>query len=282
MPSRSRDPQDYPQTFHTRATLQRLPVFHQARADCDQEQAYRLPESELFFIPGRGQLKRRRMPTGVQLISKLAILPLVVLLLVGVGAFGASLALDCAEQQARQGCFASRLFPVFAGDQAYIAPPTPAAPAQPALPAIPNDLPNNVHSFAALALPYAIQAHQALGWPTSVILAQWGLEHGWSVPDANGYNWGNTTFAPNCQYRGSRFCYAPTPAEGLREYVYTARLHYYDGIAPAARQGGADATAVALGESPWDAGHYTTNGQPGSSLIAIMRDFNLYRLDTGS
>ena len=72
-------------------------------------------------------------------------------------------------------------------------------------PTVPADLPPKVRAFVALALPYALQAHQMLTWQTSVILAQWGLEHGWSVPDAQGYNWGNTEYAPGCLKPG-RFC----------------------------------------------------------------------------
>ncbi|HLW01865.1 MAG TPA: hypothetical protein VKT82_24640 [Ktedonobacterales bacterium] len=157
--------------------------------------------------------------------------------------------------------------------------PTPVQTSEeaPGQPTVPADLPSNVHAFVRLALPYALQAHQALGWQTSVLLAQWGLEHGWQVPDAQGYNWGNTEYAPGCPKPG-RFCNAPTPAEGLREYLYTARLPFYDGVRAAVPQG-ADATAVALGESPWDEGHYTADGHPGDSLLAVMRQFNLYRFD---
>src|SRR5689334_5068945 len=70
--------------------------------------------------------------------------------------------------------------------------PTQTKP--PSQPTVPPDLPPSVRLFIRLALPYALQAHQALRWQTSVILAQWGLEHGWYVPDAQGYNWGNTTY----------------------------------------------------------------------------------------
>jgi hypothetical protein len=154
--------------------------------------------------------------------------------------------------------------------------PTPS-PSQSPLTDAPADLPPNVRAFIHLALPYAQQAYTRLSWQTSVILAQWGLEHGWTVPDAQGYNWGNTEYAPGCPKPG-RFCYAPTPAEGLREYVYTAQLHYYDGVRAAVPQG-ADATAVALGQSPWDEGHYTADGSPGDALLRLMREFNLYRFD---
>ncbi len=155
--------------------------------------------------------------------------------------------------------------------------PTPGQPEPSGQPTVPADLPPTVRAFVRLALPSALEAHQALRWQTSVVLAQWGLEHGWQVPDAQGYNWGNTTFAPGCMKRG-RFCYAPTPQEGLREYVYTAQLHFYDGVRAAVSQG-ADAVAVALGKSLWDEGHYGGAAHPGSSLLALLRQFNLYRLD---
>jgi hypothetical protein len=123
---------------------------------------------------------------------------------------------------------------------------TPAQPvpigsvtAQAALSRVPAGLPSNVQAFVVLALPFARQAHQALGWQTSVILAQWGLEHGWVVPDSQGFNWGNTTYAPDCVLYGG-FCYASTPTEGLREYFYTARLPWYQAVTQAAHQGAVD------------------------------------------
>lgn len=154
---------------------------------------------------------------------------------------------------------------------------TPGAVPPQQTPALPSGVPANVRAFVRLALPFARQAHHALGWQTSVIVAQWGLEHGWAVPDAQGYNWGNTTYAPGCTQRGG-FCYAPTPAEGLREYVYTARLPWYRAVTQAAQQGAA-AMAVALGRSPWDAGHYTHDGHPGDDLLAIVQAFHLDVLD---
>ncbi len=141
--------------------------------------------------------------------------------------------------------------------------------------ALPVGVPAHVRAFVKLALPYARQAHAALSWPVGLLVAQWGWEHGWQVPDAQGYNWGNTTYAPGCPYRaGSRFCYAATPAEGLRQYIYTARLPWYRGVTEAARHG-VEAAAVALGQSPWDAGHYTHDGHPGDDLLAVLRQFHL-------
>jgi hypothetical protein len=151
-----------------------------------------------------------------------------------------------------------------------------------------DDLPAKVASFVKLALPYAFQAHQALGWQTSVILAQWGLEQGWHVPSYTGYNWGNVGLLPgvpsvpglNVPGSPSGFSYAATPADGEHIYVMGARLPYYIPVTQAV-PAGPDATAVALGRSPWDAGHYTNIGQPGSSLLALMHSYNLYRFDGG-
>ncbi|MGZ3668019.1 MAG: LysM peptidoglycan-binding domain-containing protein [Ktedonobacterales bacterium] len=147
---------------------------------------------------------------------------------------------------------------------------------------------SNVKSFVQLALPYARQAHQQTGWPTSLILAQWGLEHGWHVPSHTGYNWGNVAALPGeptvngIAVPGSpaAFAYASTPQDGTRIYVRVARLGYYSAVAPAAASGGVDAAARALGRSPWDAGHYTDHRDPGSSLLSILHVYNLYWYDT--
>jgi hypothetical protein len=279
---------DADDAFHTRVTPPRLPVLGEAELD-DEYFPAALSAADFTFIAGPvkpGALRPERWKTRltIKLLARLAMLPVALVLLLGAQGFIAQVSRDCASAQARQqqNCLALSLFTALSGSKVGVSPaPAMLSPtAKPKLPPIPNDLPANVHGFLVIALPYAVQAHQALGWPTSVILAQWGLEHGWDVPDAQGYNWGNTTFAPGCPYRGSRFCYAATPAEGLREYVYTARLDFYTAIAPAAKQGGADAAAQALGRSPWDAAHYANMGQPGALLLAIMHDFNLYRLDS--
>jgi len=142
-------------------------------------------------------------------------------------------------------------------------------------------------AFVGLALPYAQRAHQQNGWPVSLILAQWGLEQGWKAPGYTGYNWGNVAALPGeptvggIQAWGSpaAFAYAKTPEDGLRYYLRVSALAYYAAVAPAATSGGVDAAARALGRSPWDAGHYTNHGDPGSSLINILRTYNLYQYD---
>ncbi len=147
---------------------------------------------------------------------------------------------------------------------------------------------NGETQFIQFALPYAQSAHQQTGWPVSMILAQWGLEHGWSVPGFTGYNWGNVGALPGAPEVASGgavgapayFAYAPTPQDGVNYYVAVAGLSYYSAVAPAARSGGPNAAATALGESPWDATNYTAVGDPGSSLINLMQAYNLYRFDS--
>lgn len=146
----------------------------------------------------------------------------------------------------------------------------------------------NEQAFVNYALPYARQAHQQTGWPVSMILAQWGLEHGWRIPGFTGYNWGNSGAVPgfprvagtNVPGSPAAFAYARTPDDGVRIYVHCAHLSYYTWVARAAASGGPNAAARALGRSPWDAGHYTAVGSPGSSLVNIMRVYNLYWYDT--
>ncbi len=287
-----RDLQESSEAFHSRATPRRLPALSQDAEDGSWLPGEDITEDDFWFIAGPDRANassgRWKPPVSLRLMSRLAVVPLVALLLLGVQGFVFHSARDCAASQRGPACFALSLFPSQSGSQVMV-PPTPTPRPAPAIPAIPNDVPANVHGFLVLAMPYAVQAHQALGWPTSVIMAQWGLEHGWFVPDYTGYNWGNVSAIAgepsvggiNVPGSPAAFAYARTPADGLRYFLSAARLPYYAGVAPAARQGGADAAAVALGHSPWDAGHYTNIGQPGSSLLAIMRDFNFYRFDVG-
>lgn len=147
--------------------------------------------------------------------------------------------------------------------------------------------PSNVRAFIAYTLPYARKASAQTGWPVSVILAQWGLETGWRTKTYTGFNWGNCGAMPGQPTIGginkpgspAAFAYAYTPSQGVDEYIHVAHLGYYTQVAASAHNG-ADAAARALGRSPWDWGHYTNRGDPGSSLVSIMRVFNLYYYDT--
>lgn len=131
--------------------------------------------------------------------------------------------------------------------------------------------------FIEFTLPYASRAHDTLHWPVSVILAQWAVEHGWRLPDFDGFNFGNEKAIGGEPAEQHGFAYAITPEDGLRQYLHVASLSFYSSVGQASS---ADAAARALGRSPWDEGHYTHTGDPGSSLLDVMRAYNLYRYDT--
>ncbi len=165
--------------------------------------------------------------------------------------------------------------------------PATHPPAPPPMPS--GSSARGVQAFIHLVLPYARAAHKATGWPTSLILAQWGLEQGWRVPGYTGYNFGNCgavpgePLVPGLSVPGSpaAFAYAPTPQDGLRIYVAVAHLKFYIAVSSAAAHAGVDAAARALGQSPWDAAPYTARGgKPGSSLIYVLHTYNLYRYDS--
>jgi hypothetical protein len=126
-------------------------------------------------------------------------------------------------------------------------------------------------------LPYARSASSATGWPIPLILAQWDVEHGGIFPDFDGYNFGNVRLTPFCSTLSSDFCNDTSPIDGLRDYEYVARLAPYNGVASAAQTGGVNAAALALGKSPWDAGHYVSGGVDGGSLLAALAAQNLYQ-----
>ncbi|HEX6123092.1 MAG TPA: LysM peptidoglycan-binding domain-containing protein, partial [Ktedonobacterales bacterium] len=166
--------------------------------------------------------------------------------------------------------------------------PTPTPTPTPAK-AAPTPKPgavSGVQPFIKLVLPYAKRAHAQTGWPTSVIIAQWGVEHGWKLPSFTGYNFGNVASVPGeptvpgtaAKGSPSRFSYAKTPEDGLRQYVKVAHLSYYAPVTAAAKVG-ANSCAIALGKSPWDAGHYGGASSPGSTLLGVMKSFNLYAYD---
>jgi LysM repeat protein len=163
--------------------------------------------------------------------------------------------------------------------------PTPAPVAPTPAPTKPSAISGST-AFIQFVLPYAQRAHAATGWSTSVIIAQWGVEHGWKLPSFTGYNFGNVASLPGeptvpgtaAWGSPSHFSYAPTPEDGLRQYVKVAQLKYYAPVTAASKVG-ANTAAIALGKSPWDAGHYGGASNPGGSLLGVMKSFNLYAYD---
>jgi hypothetical protein len=170
------------------------------------------------------------------------------------------------------------------GDLAVFPTATPAHPVA-----------NGEQAFVCVALYFARMAQQRMQtgpraqphpWYLSVILAQWGIEQGWSIPGYTGYNWGNSSAldgypsVPGTNQPGSpsRFAYATTAEMGVEIYVAFIQNGLYNGVA-AAWSAGPVAQALALGASPWDAGHYTGTGHPGSSLLSMISYYHLTRLD---
>lgn len=170
--------------------------------------------------------------------------------------------------------------------------PTPTPTAVPIYPDHP--FASGIGDFICVALPFARLVQQrelAAGlrypWYVSMILAQWGVEHGWNIPDYTGYNWGNSSAIPGFPSVGGTgavgspgaFAYAYTPLQGVGIYVAFTQMGFYSGVT-AAYPNGPWAQAIAMGQSPWDAGHYAEGGGgPGASLINVMRTFNLTRFD---
>lgn len=155
-----------------------------------------------------------------------------------------------------------------------------------------------VHAFLCVALPLARLAQQEMlaknssgsalryPWYVSVILAQWAIEQGWGMPTYTGYNFGNVSAIagyPRVSGGGvpgapGWFAYADTPTLGVFFYVIFTKLSLYREV-DAVYASGPIAQAYALGQSPWDAAHYTPDGQPGDSLVNVMLDQNLQRFD---
>jgi hypothetical protein len=169
--------------------------------------------------------------------------------------------------------------------------PTPTATPVPLYPSHPYV--SGEHSFVCVALPFARLAQQKMidegmshPWYVSVMLAQWGVEQGWTLPGYTGYNWGNVSGVAGYPAIGglavagspSSFAYAYTPMQGLDEYTLFTRGGYYAGVT-AAYPRGPVAQAIALGESPWDAAHY---GGAGRTLLGVMSAFDLQRFDNPS
>ena len=124
--------------------------------------------------------------------------------------------------------------------------------------------------FFAAAKPFADWANRDTGVHQSVILAQWADENGyvWPPPGNNPGNVGNTLHGGMVNYANI--------TQGVAAYIQTMLLGYYKGVRSAA---GWEDQAIALGQSPWAAGHY---GNPaGSALIDIVQTYGLTSFDNG-
>ncbi len=127
----------------------------------------------------------------------------------------------------------------------------------------------SVASFLAAAAPYAGQEASVTGLDCRLFLVQWGLETGWGSSNlARCNNWAGLT-CDHCTAAGTcsgRFACLPSPAAFRSAYDCFLHNGNYGGVL-AARGQSLSAQFVALGVSPWDAGHYAgTCGHPGCAL----------------
>lgn len=124
--------------------------------------------------------------------------------------------------------------------------------------------------FFAAAAPFAKWAHMDTGVLEGVVLAQWADENGfvWPPPGNNPGNVGNTLHGGMVNYANI--------TQGVAAYIQTMQLGYYKAVRAAQTW---QAQAVALGESPWAAGHY--GSPPGSALVDIIEQYGLTSFDSG-
>lgn len=124
--------------------------------------------------------------------------------------------------------------------------------------------------FFTAAAPFAKWAHVDTGVLESVVLAQWADENGyvWPPPGNNPGNVGNTQHGGMVNYANI--------TQGVAAYIQTMLLGYYKAVRAAQTWQG---QAVALGESPWAAGHY--GSPPGSALVDIIEQYGLTSFDNG-
>ena len=124
--------------------------------------------------------------------------------------------------------------------------------------------------------PWAKTASEQTGIDANVILAQWGIETGWGTS----YQWtqhynpagiGITSDSVQGQNYGSI-------GAGVAAYVnFVNNNSRYQAVKSAQ---GAQAQAVAMGQSGWAASGYNNGGGPGSSLLATMGNLGV-NADTG-
>ncbi|MGI8685128.1 MAG: glucosaminidase domain-containing protein [Acidimicrobiales bacterium] len=124
-------------------------------------------------------------------------------------------------------------------------------------------------SFFTDVGPDAQMVAKKTGVPASVILAQWAIETGRGTSPAfrSGYNYAGIS-------SGGRVVRYSDKAKGLQAYIATLLSPRYEAVRSADT---AEATAKALGDSPWAASHY---GGGGRDLLAMMTAHRLASWDS--
>jgi hypothetical protein len=136
-------------------------------------------------------------------------------------------------------------------------------------------------AFASTYRRYAVRNAEPFGLDPDLFLTQWAVEVAWGESFAASYNLGNIR-GPGGPFQNFA---------NFDDYVNTAiwtLAHagdpvgsgtYYAGVRASASHA-VDAQMIALGKSPWDAGHYMdTRGGPGTKLIRFWEELRMSTLD---
>ncbi|MGA2835513.1 MAG: hypothetical protein ABSF84_02840 [Acidimicrobiales bacterium] len=131
-------------------------------------------------------------------------------------------------------------------------------------------------AFLELVAPYAIPAAERAGFWPSVVLAQWADETEWGSSLAWLHGCNPAGISP-----GGVIASYPSIAAGADAWIATALQSDYDPVRAEYSHGNL-AQALALGRSPWAAGHYIAEGSsvPGTSLYDIIEDNDLESFDS--
>jgi hypothetical protein len=130
-------------------------------------------------------------------------------------------------------------------------------------------------------LKLAKDCHDKTHIPVSVILAQWILETGGFKSNLFRYCYNLAGIKYHGAYTDSNgfSCY-PSLEVAAADWIRTINLGYYDNVRHVSQTSHEVAEVFsALGESPWDAGHYNNGQGPGSSLLSLYKADNLVVFD---
>jgi hypothetical protein len=123
----------------------------------------------------------------------------------------------------------------------------------------------NPTEFVKAFTAWADWCSKKTGVEPLVILAQWADETGWATSEHWLVDHNPAGISP-----GGVVAHYDTVEVGMTAYVSTLNLEIYNPVRAAS---GVIDQALALGASPWAAGHYEDAGKgPGSGLVAILVD----------
>lgn len=125
--------------------------------------------------------------------------------------------------------------------------------------------------------PYALKVARTLGMHDSfaeTLLNQWGLESAWGTSGlAKQNNFGGIKYSQYSKtaIKGSSgFANYKTVDDFVQDAIRVYKLPYYEAVLVAGKTPSLHDDAVAIGKSPYDAGHYMLNGQVGGKLLQLI------------